>query len=347
MALAARSGGSCFDTRLNTRQTDNNQLKSINRMSDQGKAPVSPVVRMEVIDEARAGQRVDNFLLRIAQGVPKSRIYRMLRGGEVRVNGRRAKPDYRLQAGDQLRVPPMRTARRDDRMVPVGRSLPVVYEDETLIVLDKPAGLAVHGGSGVSFGVIEQLRVQRPEARMLELVHRLDRETSGLLMVAKRRSALVALHDMMRAGVVEKRYLALVDGVFHNTLQHVRLPLLRYLTPGGERRVRVSDEGKPAHSIVRRQQSWEASTLVEVTLKTGRTHQIRVHLAHLGHPLLGDDKYGNDARNAAVAADGLKRMFLHAAQLCFRHPLSGQSLALNAALPQDLQRYLDHLNGAQ
>lgn len=311
-------------------------------MTIQGKAIA---VRHERIDEAAAGQRIDNFLMRLAKGVPKSHIYRILRGGEVRVNGRRVQQTYRLVEGDEVRIPPIRVAQPTaNAPAPAGKPLPVVWEDDALVVVDKPAGKAVHGGSGVSYGVIEQLRSQRPEARMLELAHRLDRETSGLLIIAKKRSALTALHDMMREGRMEKRYLTLVPGRWNNPLQHIKLPLFKYLTPDGERRVRVSADGKPSHSVVRLLRRWRRFSLLEVELKTGRTHQIRVHLAHLGFPLAGDDKYGDFALNKQLEGEGLKRMFLHAASLRFRHPLSGDELTLGAPLPDDLQSFIDHLD---
>lgn len=302
-------------------------------------------VRHERIDESAAGQRVDNFLLRLAKGVPKSHVYRILRSGQVRVNGRRVQQTYRLVAGDEVRIPPLRVAEREaSAVVPAGRALPVVYEDDALLVVDKPAGKAVHGGSGVSHGVIEQLRAQRPQQAMLELAHRLDRETSGLLVVAKKRSALTALHDMLRSGRVGKRYLALVRGRWPNAVQHIRAPLLKYLTPAGERRVRVADDGKPAHTVVRLRQRWDEFSLLEVDLKTGRTHQIRVHLTHLGFPLCGDDKYGDFALNKVLEGRGLKRMFLHAASLRFVHPLSAAELAFEAPLPAELQAFIDTLN---
>ncbi|MBC9071886.1 RluA family pseudouridine synthase [Thauera sp. CAU 1555] len=311
-------------------------------MTIQGKAIA---VRHERIDEAAAGQRIDNFLMRLAKGVPKSHIYRILRGGEVRVNGRRVQQTYRLVEGDEVRIPPIRVAQPTaSAPAPAGKPLPVAWEDDALVVVDKPAGKAVHGGSGVSYGVIEQLRSQRPEARMLELAHRLDRETSGLLIIAKKRSALTALHDMMREGRMEKRYLTLVPGRWNNPLQHIKVPLFKYLTPDGERRVRVSEEGKPSHSIVRLLRRWARFSLLEVELKTGRTHQIRVHLAHLGFPLCGDDKYGDFALNKKLEGEGLKRMFLHAASLRFRHPLSGEELELSSPLPDDLQAFIDHLD---
>jgi 23S rRNA pseudouridine955/2504/2580 synthase len=308
----------------------------------QGKAIA---VRRERVDDSVAGQRIDNYLLRVCKGVPKSHVYRILRSGEVRVNGGRIGPTYRLAEGDEIRIPPLRTAQPAAGIAaPLGKPLPVVYEDDALIVIDKPSGKAVHGGSGVSYGVIEQLRRQRPDARMLELAHRIDRETSGLLIVAKKRSALAALHDMMRAGRVEKRYWALVSGRWANPLQHIKEPLFKFLTPDGERRVRVSSEGKASHSVVRLLRRWSRFSLLEVELMTGRTHQIRVHLAHLGFPLCGDDKYGDFVLNKALDAEGLKRMFLHAAQLSFTHPLTGEPIALQAELPAELQSFLDRLD---
>jgi len=302
------------------------------------------MVRREKIGENAAGQRIDNYLFRTCKGVPKSHIYRILRSGEVRVNGGRVAPTYRLAEGDEVRIPPVRTAQPDYiAPVPAGRALPVAFEDEALLVVDKPAGKAVHGGSGVSFGVIEQLRSQRPQARLLELAHRIDRETSGLLIIAKKRSALKALHDMMREGSVDKRYLTLVAGQWHNSLQHIKAPLLKYLTPEGERRVRVADDGKAAHSIVRLVKRWQRFSLLEVELKTGRTHQIRVHLAHLGFPLCGDEKYGDFALNKALEKEGLRRMFLHASQLAFDHPLTGKRIELRSELPEELAAFVEYL----
>lgn len=302
-------------------------------------------VRHESVDEESAGQRIDNFLLRVCKGVPKSLIYRILRSGEVRVNGGRIGPAYKLQNGDQVRIPPLRVAVGPVAGdIPAGRPLPVVFEDEHLLVVDKPAGLAVHGGSGVSFGVIEQLRRQRPEARFLELAHRIDRETSGLLVIAKRRAALTALHDMLRDGKVEKRYLALVRGRWMNPVQHLKAALLKYLTAEGDWRVRVCREGKAAHSIARLVRRWQTGSLVEVELKTGRTHQIRVHLSHQGFPLWGDEKYGDFAFNKELARRGLARMFLHAARLRFRHPITGTEISLESPLPADLEPYLSYLD---
>jgi 23S rRNA pseudouridine955/2504/2580 synthase len=314
---------------------------SIFKMKELSKVPV---VR-HVIGEEADGQRIDNFLLRACKGVPKSHVYRILRSGEVRVNSKRIGPDYRLQIGDEVRVPPLRLGPEKPVLpVPAGRDFRVVFEDDALLAIDKPAGMAVHGGSGVSFGVIEQLRRQRPQARFLELVHRLDRETSGLLLVAKKRSALTALHDMFREGHIEKRYLALVKGRWKEPLRHIRLSLHKYLTDEGERRVSVSQEGKAAHSVVRLVARWQNFSLVEVELKTGRTHQIRVHLTHLGYPLCGDDKYGDFALNKALQKQGLGRMFLHAAKLALDHPLSGERIELDAPLPADLANFLERLD---
>jgi len=296
------------------------------------------------VGEESAGQRIDNFLLRLAKGVPKSHVYRILRSGEVRVNKGRISADYRVREGDVVRVPPIRVAEKSATAAVPARDFTLAHEDEALMVIDKPAGVAVHGGSGVSFGVIEQLRRARPQAKLLELAHRLDRETSGLLIVAKKRSALTRLHDMFREGKIAKRYLALVKGRWMNPQQHVRLPLHKYMTEEGERRVAVSREGKEAHSIVRLVARWQNFSLVEVELKTGRTHQIRVHLAHLGFPLAGDDKYGDFPLNKDLQKAGLKRMFLHAAQLKLAHPLTGETLELEAPLPPDLRDFLKRLD---
>jgi len=301
------------------------------------------VTWLEVGEDAE-GQRIDNFLMRIAKGVPKSHIYRVLRSGEVRVNKGRVPAEYRLKLGDRLRVPPIRTAERPSQAAVPARDFDIVFEDEALIVVDKPSGVAVHGGSGVSFGVIEQLRRARPLAKFLELAHRLDRETSGLLVVAKKRVALTRLHDMFRDGGISKRYFALVKGCWRNELQHVRLPLHKYLTAEGERRVSVNAEGKAAHSIVRLVARWENFSLVEVELKTGRTHQIRVHLAHLGFPIAGDDKYGDFPLNKALQKTGLGRMFLHAAKLGLPHPLTNAALELESPLPNELRAFVEKLD---
>jgi len=297
------------------------------------------------IGEEDSGQRIDNYLTRLLKGVPKSHIYRILRSGQVRVNKKRIAQTYRLQAGDMVRIPPVRVAKREaaSEYVPA-TEFPVLYEDDALLAIDKPAGTAVHGGSGVSFGVIEQLRQARPKAKLLELVHRLDRETSGVLLVAKKRSALTAMHEIMREGNSDKRYLVLVLGQWKNARQHVRLPLYKYDTPQGEKRVVVREDGQAAHTIFTLQKSWQGFSLLEAQLKTGRTHQIRVHLSHLGFPIAGDAKYGDFARNKELARQGLKRMFLHASSISFRHPLTGEPLSLAASLPQDLQRFIARLD---
>jgi 23S rRNA pseudouridine955/2504/2580 synthase len=296
------------------------------------------------VGEDGAGQRIDNYLLKILKGVPKSHIYRILRSGEVRVNKGRAVADRRLELGDRVRVPPIRVAEPKDEAEIPPRDFVVVYEDEAIIVIDKPAGVAVHGGSGVDFGVIEQIRRARPQAKFLELAHRLDRETSGLLVIGKKRAALTKLHDLFRAGGIDKRYLALVKGRWRDKLRNVKFPLHKYLTAEGERRVRVDPEGKEAHSIMRLQGRWTTALgefcLLEVELRTGRTHQIRVHLAHLGFPILGDEKYGDFALNRDLQKFGLKRMFLHAASLRLPHPLSGEKLGLSAPLPPELERFM-------
>ena len=299
----------------------------------------------EVEPEA-AGQRVDNYLTKWLKGVPKSHIYRILRSGEVRINSRRVGPEYRIQAGDRLRLPPVRTAKPAvvPKRLPVSRlNADVLYEDEALLVIDKPAGTAVHGGSGVSHGVIEQLRMERPEARFLELVHRLDRDTSGVLMLAKKRSALTELHRQLREGQVLKFYFALVKGAWRDEKRSVKLPLQKYLLASGERRVSVGREGVPAHTVFRLQRALPGYSLLEAELKTGRTHQIRVHLAHVGYPIAGDDKYGDFTLNRQLAKQGLKRMFLHAFRTVITHPQSGAALALEARLSPELQEFLDAL----
>jgi 23S rRNA pseudouridine955/2504/2580 synthase len=296
------------------------------------------------VDEGGAGQRIDNFLIRHLKGVPKSHIYRILRG-EVRVNKKRIDQTYRLQLGDLLRIPPVRVAARAEveAFVP-SNEFPIVFEDDALLVIDKPAGTAVHGGSGVSFGVIEQLRRARPEAKFLELVHRLDRETSGVLLIAKKRSALTAMHEIMREGNSDKRYLTLVVGDWKNARQHVKLPLHKFDTPQGEKRVMVREDGQQAHTVFNLKQSFGDYTLLEAELKTGRTHQIRVHLSHLGYPIAGDDKYGDFALNKTLMKQGLKRMFLHAHSISFNHPLSGEPLTILAPLAKELVSFVEKLN---
>ncbi|MYN26120.1 RluA family pseudouridine synthase [Duganella levis] len=297
------------------------------------------------ITEEEAGQRIDNYLLRICKGVPKSHVYRILRSGEVRVNKGRIDQLYRLVQGDVVRIPPIRLAEKPDNHVPAAE-FDIIFEDSHLLVIDKPAGVAVHGGSGVSFGVIEQLRASRPDAKFLELVHRLDRETSGLLLLAKKRSALTNLHEQMRDGLTDKRYLTMVAGDWKNARQHIKLPLHKYTTADGERRVTVSHEGGMAsHTIFSLLKKFEGFALLEAELKTGRTHQIRVHLSSSEFPILGDDKYGDFALNKALlkATDkrgALKRMFLHAHQITFTHPESGKNMTLNAPLAAECERFL-------
>ena len=290
------------------------------------------------------GQRIDNFLIRLCKGVPKSHIYKAIRDGQVRVNKGRIGADYRLAADDVVRVPPLRLPDPGaPRPVPAAE-FPVVYEDDAMLVIDKPAGVAVHGGSGVSFGVIEQLRAARPEARFLELVHRLDRETSGLLMVGKKRNALLALHAMLREGGAHKHYYALVQGDWVNDRQHIRLPLTKWTTASGERRVKVDPQnGQAAHTIVTMKQRLGQYSLVDAELRTGRTHQIRVHLASSGFPIVGDDKYGTDEVRAEFARRGFGRMFLHAHSLTLPHPLTGETLELKAPLPKACVQILQQL----
>jgi len=319
-------------------------------------------VVQSLIDAEDAGQRLDNYLFRQAKGVPKSHVYRIIRGGEVRINRRRVDADYRLQAGDLLRMPPLRVAQRapidptvrNERAV----ALPIVHEDEDLLIIDKPAGVAVHGGSGIAFGVIEQLRQARPNARFLELAHRLDRETSGLLMVAKKRSALTRLHDDLREGRVRKRYRACVAGPWREQQRRVSAPLVKFLLPDGERRVRVATEADrsalEALTIFHRVETFESAdgafALLDVDLRTGRTHQIRVHLAHLGRPIVGDDKYGDFALNKRLARSSaggpaFRRMFLHAAQLAIVHPRTQEAMRFESPLPDACERFLQRLRG--
>ena len=314
-------------------------------MATEGKAAhgAAPAVRWIDVGEDEAGQRIDNYLIARLKGVPKSRIYRILRSGEVRVNSRRVAASDRVAAGDRIRIPPLRVAQRDEAVPAPHFRLPILHEDEWILAIDKPAGLAVHGGSGVSHGLIERLRIARPDARLLELVHRLDRETSGVLLIAKKRSALVALHAQLREGGTDKRYLALVRGPWRERERTVVLPLTKFMTGEGERRVRVEREGRPARTVFRLQRCWREEppvALVEAELDTGRTHQIRVHLAHIDHPLAGDDKYGDFAWNRALARRGLKRMFLHAHRIAFRHPSTGAAIAIESALPAELAHFL-------
>jgi 23S rRNA pseudouridine955/2504/2580 synthase len=300
-------------------------------MNDLSKPAARPKARWIEVGEESEAQRIDNFLLRELKGVPKSHVYRVLRSGEVRVNSGRVKPEYRLKVGDRVRVPPVRTS---PPKPPVLRTLqlPIVFEDAALIVIDKPSGVAVHGGSGVSYGVIESLRAERPQAKVLELAHRIDRDTSGLLIIAKKRSALVELHRMLREGEVEKTYIAVVAGEYRGD-NEIRAALHKYVTGSGERRVAVKEGGMSAATRVKVLKANPDFSLLEVRLLTGRTHQIRVHLAHVGHPVLGDEKYGGEAKKAA------RRLLLHAARLSFQHPVTGERVRLEAPLPPDLKAF--------
>jgi 23S rRNA pseudouridine955/2504/2580 synthase len=306
-------------------------------MNDLSKAAGGPKATWLEVGEEAAAQRIDNFLLRHLKGVPKSHVYLVLRSGQVRVNSGRVKPDYRLQAGDKVRLPPVRVALRPSTAKPA--EFPIVFEDPALLVVDKPSGVAVHGGSGVSFGVIESLRASRPQAKLLELAHRLDRDTSGLLLVAKKRTALVELHRMLREGRVMKVYMVVTAGAYRGP-REIRESLHKYVTASGERRVAVKEGGMAAATQVKRVKSAPGFSLLEVRLLTGRTHQIRVHLAHTGHPVLGDDKYGDFALNRELARNGVKRLFLHAASLAFDHPLTGEALRLKSPLPADMQAFI-------
>jgi 23S rRNA pseudouridine955/2504/2580 synthase len=322
------------------------------KAAPEARALAPHAVRLLRISTEEAGQRVDNFLLRLCKGVPKTHVYRVIRDGQVRVNKKRIDPDYRLQEGDKLRVPPIRIAAKSEAPVPPSE-FPVIFEDTDLLIIDKPAGVAVHGGSGISYGVIEQLRRARPQAAFLELVHRLDRETSGVLMIAKKRSALLAMHAQLKAApdggdkAMDKRYLALVKGRVANDRQHVRVPLRKTVGANGERVVYAAErndaDAQTAHTVVNVVERFADATLLEAELRTGRTHQIRVHLAHLGHPILGDERYGDFELNKALAKQGLKRMFLHAAVLTIAHPRSGEPLTVAAPLPNECERYLEKL----
>ncbi|MDO8699486.1 MAG: RluA family pseudouridine synthase [Rhodoferax sp.] len=320
-----------------------------------------PQVKTVLVDEDSAGQRLDNFLMRHLKGVPKTHVYRIIRSGEVRVNKGRASADTRVESGDLVRLPPVRISERvaekaeamaqaSERGVPA-RDFPILFEDEHVLAIDKPAGVAVHGGSGVSFGVIEQLRMARPQAKFLELVHRLDRETSGILLIAKKRSALKHMQDQFRERETGKTYLAMVVGRWPANKKVLDKPLHKYLLPDGERRVKVvsrdDPDGMPSVTLVKVRDTLASGfTLLEVTIKTGRTHQIRVHLASEGFPIAGDDKYGDFELNKKLlrpgAAPSLKRMFLHAWRLQFNHPASGERLELLAPLPSDLEAFTTH-----
>jgi len=302
--------------------------------------PGLAVCWMEV-DEGGAGQRIDNFLLARLKGVPKSHVYRILRSGEVRVNSGRVAASHRLAIGDRIRIPPIRVAEREAGDLPAPPlELPVLYEDEHILAVDKPAGLAVHGGSGIAHGVIERLRSARPQAKFLELAHRLDRETSGVLLLAKKRSALTALHEDLRERAMDKRYFVAVAGRVRDEKRRVAIALRKFSTGEGERRVVVDErEGQAAETIFRRLARSEEFSFLEAQLLTGRTHQIRVHLAHIGHPVLGDEKYGDFTLNKALRKRGLRRMFLHAARLSFTHPATGEPVTVDSPLPAELASF--------
>lgn len=299
--------------------------------------------------EGDAGQRLDNYLARRLKGVPRTLIYRILRTGEVRVNGRRARPDYRVTPGDRVRIPPLRREGKSDTRAP-SKSLrefvakAIIYEDADLIVVNKPAGVAVHGGSGLSFGVIEALRATRPELAELELVHRLDRETSGCLLIAKRRAVLRELHALLREREMQKTYLALLVGRWPFGRKTIDLPLKTNLKQGGERVVRVHAAGQEAVSTFEPVQHFgKLATLVSVSIGTGRTHQIRVHAAHAGYPIAGDEKYGDREKDARLREHGLSRMFLHAHSLRFARRNVREPFSIEAPLPEELQTLLDRL----
>ena len=308
-------------------------------MSPAETAPAA--VRHVEVGDGEAGQRLDNFLLRVLKGVPRTHVYRLLRKGEVRVNGKRARPDRRLEAGDVVRLPPVRVSPEpgpgripEPLLAEVRRA--VLYEDERIVALDKPSGLAAHGGSGLAFGVIEALRADRPGAE-LELAHRLDRDTSGVLVIAKDRGSLRLLHALLREGAVSKSYLALLKGRWELGRKLIDVPLRTNLRQGGERVVKVHVEGKAASSTFKPTRRFgQRATLVEVEIHTGRTHQIRVHAAYAGHPIAGDEKYGDREFNAAMKAAGLRRMFLHAHRLAFTWPDTGRKCRIEAPLPGEL-----------
>ncbi len=294
--------------------------------------------RFVTVDENHDGQRIDNFLLGQLKGVPRTLVYRILRKGEVRVNKGRAKPEHKLTVGDVVRIPPLHLSEPDapakasDNLLEVLESR-ILFEDKYILAINKPAGLAVHGGSGIRLGLIEALRQMRPQEKMLELVHRLDRDTSGCILIAKKRTALTALHDDLREGRVDKRYLALVFGLWPARIKDVKAPLLKNELAS---MVRVSDTGKSAHTGFTIKQAFDRYTLLEVKPYTGRTHQIRVHAKHAGHSLVGDEKYSDETKNAEAKVLGFKRLCLHAASLVFKHPVSGDKVHIEAPLPEDI-----------
>lgn len=306
-------------------------------------------VQFVTIDGDEAGQRIDNFLLARLKGVPKSMIYRIIRKGEVRVNKGRIKPEYKINAGDSIRIPPVRVSEKEE--IAVSPKLDkvsaladcILYEDDHLMLINKPSGTAVHGGSGLSFGVIEGLRALRPEARFLELVHRLDRDTSGVLLIAKKRSALRALHEQLRLKQMQKDYLALVRGQWQSHTKVVQAPLLKNILQSGERVVKVSNEGKPSETRFKVEERFEFATLVKASPVTGRTHQIRVHTLHAGHPIAFDDRYGDRDFDSQLVGTKLKRLFLHASSLTFIHPSTGEQIRIEAPMDNQLRHCLQVL----
>lgn len=315
-------------------------------MSDQNEM-INPQVQWLEINEDTDGQRLDNFLLSRLKGVPKSRIYRIIRKGEVRINKGRCQAKQRLALGDVVRIPPVRTAQRDSvEFISAGLAQQlnniILFEDDCLLVLNKPAGFAVHGGSGLSSGIIEMLRQIRPEAKFLELVHRLDKATSGCLVIAKKRKALTFLHELFRSDQVEKSYLAILAGQWQRKKLWVNEPLQKNIKKGGERIVVVNQSGKPSETFFRRVKKFDRMTLVEASPKTGRTHQIRVHAAWLGHPIIGDQRYGNSEENSYFKSKGHKRLFLHAEKLEMAHPETGKKLTIVAPLPEEFANLLNY-----
>jgi len=313
-----------------------------------------PAVQWLEIDESSEGQRLDNYLIKTLKGAPKTFVYRIIRSGEVRVNKSRASAHTKLILGDVVRLPPVRLEAEPEIPVKIpSREFPIIFEDDALLVINKPAGVAVHGGSGVSSGVIEQLRQARPTAKFLELVHRLDKETSGVLLIAKKRSALTTLQAAFRDRTAHKTYAAMVAGQWPTSRKVIDVPLHKYHNADGERRVRVVDadnsDGQRAITLVKVLKQYRQAALLDVTIKTGRTHQIRVHLLHEGHPIIGDDKYGDFplnksfARGSAVQGVKFERMFLHAKQLRINHPVSGEEMCLQAPLPAECQALVDAL----
>ncbi|MCG9696981.1 23S rRNA pseudouridine(955/2504/2580) synthase RluC [Shewanella sp. Isolate11] len=307
-------------------------------------------VELVTIDEDHLGQRIDNYLVTKLKGVPKSMIYRIVRKGEVRVNKKRIKPEYKLQDGDVVRIPPVRVSNNEDKPGPSTKLTKVsqledriVFEDKSIIVLNKPAGIAVHGGSGVDFGVIEAMRSLRPQQKFLELVHRLDKDTSGVLLIAKKRSALKHLHDQLRYKKMQKDYFALVRGEWQSHDKVVNAPLLKLTLKSGERIVRVNKEGKASETRFKIKQRYKGATLVQASPVTGRTHQIRVHCQYAGHPIACDEKYSEQKFDDSMRALGLNRLFLHAAQLKFIHPLTEEIMQVKAPLDEALELLLNKL----